>query len=478
LPKCKYDYKPKIWESIPPEIPLDCKEEHTKNSEFCIFHDKNYFEGHEQEAAKRFEEKVKEDSINQNEPLVCFGYYLPYINFASLLKRKRFAQPVYFNEATFSKKANFSEATFAERADFGFATFSKEVTFVGATFKEANFIHTTFTESADFEHATFTERANFAGAKFSKEAYFERVTFSRGANFSQTKFLAEVYFLETKFNGNTVFKYANFEQPNKVTFDDRKLSNVSFADSDVTRIRFGDGIKWGGDDEFTIVEEEWLKRKAQKKNDVKDGGVVQEEKGEDVSLELVLSVYRNLRENYEFRLRYDDAGKFFIKEMELKRNYREIRTEYGTEPRKNRWVRRNFSLTGLYYHFSRYGESISRPTLIGAITVFLSTLFWVTQSNPSLEPHIPFFFSDNSTSTAASINSTTSSTFVGFDKAGEPSQWREAFERSFADFLPLLPAGNFEVGIIDFIIKIVGGALTFGLLLIAFRRKFERKYTR
>jgi hypothetical protein len=53
---------------------------------------------------------------------------------------------------------------------------------------------------------------------------------------------------------------------------------------------------------------------------------LKDEKGtetHDVSLELVLSVYRNLRENYEFRLRYDDAGKFFIKEMELKRKYRE-----------------------------------------------------------------------------------------------------------------------------------------------------------
>jgi hypothetical protein len=33
-------------------------------------------------------------------------------------------------------------------------------------------------------------------------------------------------------------------------------------------------------------------------------------------------------------------------------------------------------------------------------------------------------------------------------------------------------------GVIDYITKIVGGALTFGLLVIAFRRKFERKYTR
>jgi hypothetical protein len=54
-----------------------------------------------------------------------------------------------------------------------------------------------------------------------------------------------------------------------------------------------------------------------------------------------------------------------------------------------------------------------------------------------------------------------------------------AFQRSLADFLPLLSLpGEIKIGVIDYIIKIVGGALTFGLLLIAFRRKFERKYTR
>jgi hypothetical protein len=38
----------------------------------------------------------------------------------------------------------------------------------------------------------------------------------------------------------------------------------------------------------------------------------------------VKSVYRNLRENYEYRMRYDEAGQFFIREMELKRKYREV----------------------------------------------------------------------------------------------------------------------------------------------------------
>ena len=58
-------------------------------------------------------------------------------------------------------------------------------------------------------------------------------------------------------------------------------------------------------------------------------------------------------------MRYDEAGQFFIREMELKRNYREVLSEEenGVEIKQNNWLRRNlFSLTGWYYHLSRYGE--------------------------------------------------------------------------------------------------------------------------
>ena len=104
-----------------------------------------------------------------------------------------------------------------------------------------------------------------------------------------------------------------------------------------------------------------------------------------------MAVYRNLRENYEYRLRYDEAGKFFIKEMELKRWYREKKntsrdgsSTYNVV--RNGWLRRNFSLTGVYYHLSRYGEDLLRPTLAGITIVFLSTLFWLIQANPVHEP--------------------------------------------------------------------------------------------
>ena len=83
------------------------------NSEFCIFHDKDHYTDHEKEARKRLE-NILEESISENKPLECIGYYLPYIDCAKLLIQKTFSQQVYFNHATFSKGANFSGATFSK----------------------------------------------------------------------------------------------------------------------------------------------------------------------------------------------------------------------------------------------------------------------------------------------------------------------------------------------------------------------------
>jgi uncharacterized protein YjbI with pentapeptide repeats len=434
-----------------------------------------------------------------------------------------FSKEAIFARATFSKEASFSNAEFSEEADFSTAKFTEGANFAGATFtgaanfsyasfsradfsyatfiQIANFSYATFSEKADFVGATFTERANFASATFSKAADFGGATFLKAIDFTEAKFLAETYFLRNRFGDKALFKYAIFGEPSKVIFDDSDLSSVSFAGSNsITTIRFGDKIKWRRvKNEVTIIEEEWLKDKVKGKNtptlpEYQDLGLdlvlsaYRNPEYQDVSLDLVLSAYRNLRENFEFRLKFDDGGKLFIREMELKRNYRHVSSKYELklisfhrklkrdksplpnvgELIENGWFRKHLSLTGLYYHLSRYGESISRPTLIAVITVTLSTLFWVTQSNPTLEPHFD-------SSLAETVGN---STFVGFREVYNDTQWLKALERSFADFLPLLPAGDFKVGIIDFIIKIVGGALTFGLLIIALRRKFERKYTR
>ncbi len=378
-----------------------------------------------------------------------------------------FSKSVIFTNTNFSKGAVFSGAKFSEEVKFWKAAFAGEVSFLGASFSgEAIFFGAKFSEEADFSKTVFLNKVEFIEATFFHKAKFSECNFYQEANFSETRFVNGAFFVNNKFRAKTFFKHTIFEQQNRVTFDDSDLSNVSFADSDITRVRFGDKIRWGLKDGFTITEERWLIDKVKGKKG---------KEYEDVSIELVLSVYRNFRENYEFRLRYDYAGKFFIKEMELRRKYREIESENGLKIKGNGWFRRHFSLAGLYYHLSRYGESISRPTLIAVVTVLLSTLFWVTQSNPTLEPHFQFFSGANSLSAVAD----SSSTFVGFEKMGNSTQWLKGFERSLADFLPLLSlGGDIEVGIIDYIIKIFGGGLTFGLLAIALRRKFERKYTR
>ena len=106
--------------------------------------------------------------------------------------------------------------------------------------------------------------------------------------------------------------------------------------------------------------------------------------------------------------------------MELKRKYRETRTENGTETKKNRWPRTDISLTGIYYHLSRYGESISRPILSGVIIVFLATMFWLTQSNPTLEPHFP-----------PTVETVSTSTFVGFREIYSGYSMAKIFREKF-----------------------------------------------
>jgi hypothetical protein len=143
--------------------------------------------------------------------------------------------------------------------------------------------------------------------------------------------------------------------------------------------------------------------------------------------------------------------------MELKRRYREILSpkDYGFEVKvkENNWYKRIlFPLTGWYYYVSRYGESLWRSTLAGVVIEFLSTLSWLTRSNPILEPLLPAFQSDDA------INNVTY--ICGLDKIWRGAHWLKDSERSIADFIPLLPLGSgSEVGIIYYVIKIVGGAV-------------------
>jgi hypothetical protein len=351
-----------------------------------------------------------------------------------------------------------------------------------------------FKSEASFQNAKFIKKSNFEESSFIDEVIFLKTMFKSGVDFIRTNFLNRAYF-SPLFQGETYFRDVRFENPNKIIFEAKDMSKVSFLYTDITKIRFGNDIDWGGDDHYTIFEEK-LFAKSQHKS-VRDED---EEIQDKISLEDVLSVYRSLRENYEFRLRYGEAGKFFIKEMDLKRKYRKGLSYSDVLKRKlirlgkkfklvdvnmqepkisdiwehNGFWRKNFSLIGLYYHFSTYGESVVKPTIIGAIIVGLSTIFWLVHNDPAAEPSISIIRNTGP-------HFTDSSNFINITHilVWNSTHLQKAFERSLSDLLPLLSSpSNIKIGIIDFIVKIVGGALTFVLLGIALRRKFERKYTR
>lgn len=439
----------------------------------------------------------------------------------------KFQGEANFGESTFSGEAKFTLAKFRQSASFWNSKLAKADFWKAKFFEAAEFFLTNFGETGSFQEVEFFGIANFWLSKFSGEARFRGCKFSREANFSEAEFQGEADF-SCEFNGETYFNYVLFEDGKKILFNTEDLSKVSFANTDITRVRFIETARWGegkkDEDRFKVIEEKMLdnssdyyeslkyllnlrdtikedesrqinfndnknllqiklgKRENAKENiaivrNINDNTefkfVIKKIKDKleaypqlQISLGSVMAIYRNLRENYEFRLRYDEAGKFFIREMELKRNYREKLSPDGSKTiiKRNGLLRRNLSLTGLYYRLSRYGENLLRPTLVGIAIVFGSTLFWLIQNNPTAEPSL-------------SVVSKHSSHMSNFINMTYLSVWNnthvlKAFERSFSDFLPLLPQGSdVKVGIFDFIIKIVGGALTFGLLAVALRRR-------
>jgi uncharacterized protein YjbI with pentapeptide repeats len=413
---------------------------------------------------------------------------------------------VNFNTATFSGEADFTDATFSGEADFNTATFSRKVNLFGvrfsgkanfgATFSEANFNNSKFSGEANFNNSKFSGEANFIDSTFSGEANFNKTIFSEkvyfinviflgDANFYDTTFLGEADFTYTIFSkflnfnkihlGNfTKFRNVIFESPQKIFFYTDTLTNLSFLYTDITRVNFSENSFFGKDkSEDKIIEERELELtfgKDKQENSIdKNNDILK-----NISLESIIAVYRSLRENYEYNLRYSKAGQFFIREMELQRKYRGIESKKlekknneKIEPKEfnikeNNWLEQNFSLTGLYFWLSKYGQDLVRPFLFTIGILFFATLFWMGQPNAfTPDPSI--------------IN------FTGFQEIakGNDTHAIKSFERSFSSFIPIVSPGlNLGVektGLVDIIIT-SSGLLAFGLLIISMRRKFERRF--
>jgi uncharacterized protein YjbI with pentapeptide repeats len=339
-----------------------------------------------------------------------------------------------FRKATFNGNAYFSNAIFNEKVCFLRATFNEKAHF-RATFKRANFIRATFNGNAYFSNAIFNEAVTFKEATFNKKADFSEAKIGRVAYFPHAVF-NEVKFVDLKRGKKgilstdgpvLIFRGATFNDPENTRFDQLDLSNISFVAADVSQIDIGENVRWDANKKF--LDERLAER------------------GE-VSYEKAGTVYRRLRQNLESKLRYAEAGKFFIAEMEVKR--KNIRTKN----KALKWLRTNIlSVLAWYKYFCNYGEDHQRAILWVLLTPLVAALLATLFMTPL--PYTRGFLMDFQ------------------DYINHFNQFFINFQSFYRDYLFAffqLKSDNFvELGLRIF------SLLLMGQLYLAMRRQFERR---
>ncbi|MFN3532434.1 MAG: pentapeptide repeat-containing protein, partial [Candidatus Brocadia sp.] len=166
----------------------NCTREAVAGSEFCMFHDENYWKEHEEEVRNEFLKLLK-----SNGEKYFIGFHLPRITFLDRIEGDlhmeltkihgnfvitsiiefEFNGAVFFDMAAFQGAAWFEKATFKGEASFDGTTFQGITLFEKTVFeREVSFNGTTFQGITLFEKATFKGKVSFWAATFENEVSF------------------------------------------------------------------------------------------------------------------------------------------------------------------------------------------------------------------------------------------------------------------------------------------------------------------
>jgi len=230
------------------------------------------------------------------------------------IKRTRFPKAVFKNRAHFTgaslAKTNFHQCNFnllnmdhvkINVAVFQGSTFHGSVNFSSSELEKVDFFGTNFKKNVNFSESDLQE-VSFSQGGILGKSNFVKTEFKQGTKFIDFR-LNECDFTQAKFTSQTNFHKVNFKNQDKVNFDVDNLGNVSFRNTDISKIKFGEEVKWGGNDNFTIVDEAQL------------------ENSNQTQIESVIAIYRNLRKNYKNRFRDEESNKFLLKEIALTKKY-------------------------------------------------------------------------------------------------------------------------------------------------------------
>ena len=189
---------------------------------------------------------------------------------------------------------------------------------------------------------TFDALANFSACTFGVSR-FDTVTFGGPTTFKDSTFERTARFTQTDFRNQEMVRFC------------RTMSNVSFLNTNITKIRFDADTVWNDDGSYAVLDERELV-----------------DNPSASSLSDTLAVYRGLRECHEYWLMYEEAGQFYVREMDMRRRYRDA-SSGGVERRK---VGRYVSLASGYNVLCRYGESFGRASAWVASVFAAATVYY------------------------------------------------------------------------------------------------------
>jgi hypothetical protein len=305
-----YDYEKRDW------VLYKCPHEPSKPR--CMFHDGSSYESRPDDVRNEFYKMVK-DAIQNNQPLYCIGFRLPYITVIG----KKFTKPVYFLGATFQQQAYFLGATFQQQAYFSYATFQQQV----------YFFRTTFQQQADFSRANFIGEVEFINTTFPNE---DRTNKHIPIRFDYSTFRSRVRFI------------GKSDKP-------LDLSNVSFKGVNLDNVEFHN-VKWREDKVLWFLP--FIKR-----NIVADELFMDELK----NYQEVSRIYNQLRKNYEMHLHFTEASHFFIGEMEA------IRRSLWSKGIGGKLASIPYLL---YKYIALYGENVFLPLVFWTPVIIIGFAVW------------------------------------------------------------------------------------------------------
>ena len=420
----------------------ECDRDTVGEGDYCELHDASYLDGGDPNVVL----EALMDEVRRSRRLV--GFHLPSVALSNMLdshlyfegckfralvdfSNANWAAPITFNSCVFMGGANFTRSKFIHPLYFKNIKSDPKTRF---DFRESNLLGVQITGSAfptsDFSLARlssarftankFTGDVSMADAKLDDCSFLDN-TFEKQAMFTAAKFSRCIF-------KNENFKSATFKSSifisNEVSIIDADMSNTSLAGADLSGVKFTDRTKWDGDRHNRIYDAHMFYS-----NPTPDGFVA------------ALAVLRALRDNHEYHLMYRTAGRFFVQEMDIKRNY----FLRGNTVSRHFLPSRLFSLTGLYFWICGYGESFKR------VGFWITMLFGTALGSFALQFEL------------LPVHDPAHASLGVWEKAAMH------LKRTLAAFFPL---GGGDLS--DYVVRIASIPLL-GTLFIVIRRRFERK---